>query len=77
MFQKQARKFKQTPLQNRSPFKIAFALLCIKTGHTFLLTKILKQKGFRILSSEIHIFGYTDPFFIRFFFYFYSGMKDF
>ena len=40
MFQKQERKFKQASLQSRSPFKIAFALLDVKAGHAFRLTKI-------------------------------------
>ena len=67
MFQKQAKKFKQTSLQSRSPSEIAFALFTTKAGHAFLLAKIAMQKGFRISSSKIHIFGYTDPFFMRFF----------
>ena len=67
MFQKQAKKFKQTSLQGRPPFEIAFVLFIAKGGHAFRLTKIRSQKGvFGSLSSEI-IFGYTDPFFMRFF----------
>ena len=67
MFQKQAKKFKQTSLQGRSLFEIAFALSCVKAGRAFFLAKIVKQKGFRISSSKIHIFGYTDPFLCGFF----------
>ena len=45
MFQKQAKKFKQTSLQGRPPFEIAFALFIAKGGHAFRLTKIRSQKG--------------------------------
>ena len=67
MFQKQSKKFKQTSLQSRSPFEIAAALLRVKAEHAFCLTKKIRKGGFRMSSSKIHIFGYTDPFFMRFF----------
>ena len=54
MFQKQAKKSKQTSLQDRSLFEIAFALLCVKVERAFR-----SQRDFGSSSSEIHIFGYA------------------
>ena len=66
MFQKQAKKRKKNSLIK--PFSLWNSLCsaaCKGSAPFSLDENSLVKRGFRILSSEIHIFGYTDPFFTR------------
>ena len=63
MFQKQAKKFKQTSLQGRSPSEIAFSLLYPKAEHAFRLTKKreLSNISFLALLFLLSGVGYPQP----------------
>ena len=68
IFQKQIKQIKNTSLEDRSSLWNNFCSIHCKDRARFSLDEnSLAKRVFGWSSSEIHIFGYTDPFFMRFF----------